>query len=393
MAEKRNSRSKNSSSKKQQSVSIKLTKATAIALIVVILIVAIACITLYFGFPDTWAKFVLFFGDKNTVQTEGTLPSGAMQFADGDLSVHYIDIGQGDCVYIMFPDKRDMLIDCGKTSSDFPYQKTLDYLNLYVTDGELDFLMLTHTDQDHVGYLDDVLRDYDVNTIFMPNVKAEPTNAELSAQIAALPAEKLDIFTDKDTISTATYANFFIAALTEPNCEVFVNMDKDANTNNVKISGQNFDFTFYCPTADYLKNSDLSNAKKINAVSPIGILEYNGFRLVFTGDSNEINEPMFVDRVGFLNCDVLKVGHHGSDSSSTESFLDAIDCEYAVFCCNAKGNSNRHPRQVVIDRLLSRNAEILRTDNNGTIVLVVNQKMQFYTQRKLDKTANQIGLK
>ncbi|MEG1529900.1 MAG: hypothetical protein RR405_06040, partial [Clostridia bacterium] len=190
-----------------------------------------------------------------------------------------------------------------------------------------------------------------------------------------------------------TYANFFIAALTEPNCEVFVNMDKDANTNNVKISGQNFDFTFYCPTADYLKNSDLSNAKKINAVSPIGILEYNGFRLVFTGDSNEINEPMFVDRVGFLNCDVLKVGHHGSDSSSTESFLDAIDCEYAVFCCNAKGNSNRHPRQVVIDRLLSRDAEILRTDNNGTIVLVVNQTMQFYTQRKLDKTANQIGLK
>ena len=97
-------------------------------------------------------------------------------------------------------------------------------------------------------------------------------------------------------------------------------------------------------------------------------------RIVLTGDSNEINEPTFVERIdGSLDCDVLKVGHHGSETSSTEAFLDAINCEYAVISCNADGNTFYHPRQNTLDRFIADDMTIYRTDNNGNIVLTVDE--------------------
>ena len=150
--------------------------------------------------------------------------------------------------------------------------------------------------------------------------------------------------------------------------------------------------TFYCPTAEYYAESDLSSAEEKNAISPIGVLEYNGFRIVLTGDSNEINEPTFVDRIGGqLDCDVLKVGHHGSETSSTEEFLDAIDCEYAVISCNAAGNTFHHPRQTTLDRFIERDMTVYRTDNNGNIVLTVGETLTFTVEKEVDASVNLDG--
>ena len=112
-------------------------------------------------------------------------------------------------------------------------------------------------------------------------------------------------------------------------------------------------------------------------------------RIVLTGDSNEINEPTFVERIGgSLDCDVLKVGHHGSETSSTEEFLDAINCEYAVISCNADGNTFYHPRQNTLDRFIADDMTIYRTDNNGNIVLTVdeNGEMKFTLEREADQS-------
>ena len=100
----------------------------------------------------------------------------------------------------------------------------------------------------------------------------------------------------------------------------------------------------------------------------------NGRRIVLTGDSNEINEPKFIETVGgtIYDCDVLKVGHHGSETSSTREFLDFVNCEYAVISCNADGNTFLHPRQNTLDRFREDNMTLYRTDLHGTIVLVVN---------------------
>ena len=367
-----------------------------IFIIAVILVIVVAAVIIYFAAPDVFDKILAAFDDKS--QSQGTTDPPLVR-GEGELMVHFIDVGQGDCILILFPDGKDMLIDCANYNNSSDYRtETLDYIDDYVTDGQLDYLMLTHCDSDHVYFMDEVLEEYRVSNVFMPNVLA--THDEVES--ANIDEAKLDMFTDKDTVETACYADFFVGALTEPDCNIYLNVDPDENTNAIVITDDGvqdsdapdtdatYRLTFYCPTQEYYDESNLGDAKKRNAISPIGILEYNGFRLVLTGDSNEINEPTFVERVGGnLDCDVLKVGHHGSETSSTGEFLDAIDCEYAVISCNAEGNTFYHPRQTTLDRFVERDMTIYRTDNNGNIVLTVRDESDFAFTCEVQSTQEQ----
>lgn len=367
-----------------------------IFIVAVILVIVVAAVIIYFAAPDVFDKILAAFDDKS--QSQGTTDPPLVR-GEGELMVHFIDVGQGDCILILFPDGKDMLIDCANYNNSSDYRtETLDYIDDYVTDGQLDYLMLTHCDSDHVYFMDEVLEEYRVSNVFMPNVLA--THDEVES--ANIDEAKLDMFTDKDTVETACYADFFVGALTETDCNIYLNVDPDENTNAIVITDDGvqdpdapdtdatYRLTFYCPTQEYYDESNLGSAEKKNAISPIGILEYNGFRLVLTGDSNEINEPTFVERVGGnLNCDVLKVGHHGSESSSTEKFLDAIDCEYAVISCNAEGNTFYHPRQTTLDRFVERDMTIYRTDNNGNIVLTVRDESDFEFTCEVQSTQEQ----
>lgn len=367
-----------------------------IFIVAVILVIVVAAVIIYFAAPDVFDKILAAFDDKS--QSQGTTDPPLVR-GEGELMVHFIDVGQGDCILILFPDGKDMLIDCANYNNSSDYRtETLDYIDDYVTDGQLDYLMLTHCDSDHVYFMDEVLEEYRVSNVFMPNVLA--THDEVES--ANIDEAKLDMFTDKDTVETACYADFFVGALTESDCNIYLNVDPDENTNAIVITDDGvqdpdapdtdatYRLTFYCPTQEYYDESNLGDAKKRNAISPIGILEYNGFRLVLTGDSNEINEPTFVERVGGnLDCDVLKVGHHGSESSSTEEFLDAIDCEYAVISCNAEGNTFYHPRQTTLDRFVERDMTIYRTDNNGNIVLTVRDESDFEFTCEVQSTQEQ----
>ena len=367
-----------------------------IFIIAVILVIVVAAVIIYFAAPDVFDKILAAFDDKS--QSQGTTDPPLVR-GEGELMVHFIDVGQGDCILILFPDGKDMLIDCANYNNSSDYRtETLDYIDDYVTDGQLDYLMLTHCDSDHVYFMDEVLEEYRVSNVFMPNVLA--THDEVES--ANIDEAKLDMFTDKDTVETACYADFFVGALTEPDCNIYLNVDPDENTNAIVITDDGvqdpaapdtdatYRLTFYCPTQEYYDESNLGSAEKKNAISPIGILEYNGFRLVLTGDSNEINEPTFVERVGGnLDCDVLKVGHHGSETSSTEEFLAAIDCEYAVISCNAEGNTFYHPRQTTLDRFVERDMTIYRTDNNGNIVLTVRDESDFEFTCEVQSTQEQ----
>ena len=370
-----------------------------IAIVAIVLIIVVAAVILYFAAPDVFDDILgAILPDRNDNAGNNTV----LVRGDGELQIHFMDVGQGDGILILFPDGRDMLIDCANYNNSSTVRgEILDYMDDYVTDGQLDYLMLTHCDSDHVYFMDEVLEEYQVDNVFMPNVLA--THDKVAE--ADIPQERLALFTDEDTVATACYADFFIAALTEPDCTVTLNVDADEDSNSVVITdgerqsdgtydGATYMLTFYCPTAEYYAESDLSSAEEKNAISPIGVLEYNGFRIVLTGDSNEINEPTFVDRIGGqLDCDVLKVGHHGSETSSTEEFLDAIDCEYAVISCNANGNTFSHPRQNTLDRFIARDMTIYRTDNNGNIVLTVGAdgSHTFVTEKEADQAVNRDG--
>lgn len=376
-------------------------KAIIITIVAVILIIAIAFCILYFAFPKTWNDIMSAIkgdtppADNTPSDDDSTTPPPDLTLGDGELKVHFINVGQGDCIYIQFPDSTDMIIDCGNKSTGYNYNTVQEYLDGLNPDGKINHLMLTHSDEDHVDNLDEIIYAYEIENIYMPNILASPTNVKLQERISELDPDKVALFDDPDVITTATYANFFIAALSEENCNIFINEDPDEDTNSIVISQETFRLTFYCPTAEYYDTTKVNNAERKNAVSPIGILEYNNRRVVLTGDSNEINEPMFISRLegGKLDCDVLKVGHHGSETSTSDAFLNAITCEYAVISCNKAGNTFIHPRQATLDRLKNHNITVYRTDKNGTVVLTIdgNGALNFTVETEVSQEIIMIG--
>lgn len=363
-------------------------KAFIISIVAIVLVIAIATAVVYFAFPDTWDKIVSMIVKDN--QHSG------LARGDGELLVHMLDVGQGDCIYIQLPDGKDMVIDCANYNDDGEYEKkTFDYLDKYIEDDTVEYLMLTHCDSDHVYFMDELLERYQVEKLFMPNVLAAPGTTSkdkkaLQDQIDALDTSR---FTDKDTVGTITYAEFFIAALTEPDCEIVLNVDPDANTNSIIIEETTYRLVFYCPTQEYYDDYGLNTAERKNAISPIGILEYNNRKIMLTGDSNEINEPLVMARTGKIDCDVLKVGHHGSETSTSNAFLGEYTFEYAIISCNSYGNKFNHPRQATLDRLKSHNIEVYRTDNNGNIVLTIDKdgNLKFDVQTECSQDKNYIG--
>lgn len=364
-------------------------KAFIISIVAIVLVIAIATAVVYFAFPDTWDKIVSMIVKDN--QHSG------LARGDGELLVHMLDVGQGDCIYIQLPDGKDMVIDCANYNDDGEYEKkTFDYLDKYIEDDTVEYLMLTHCDSDHVYFMDELLERYQVEKLLMPNVLAAPGTTSkdkkaLQDQIDALDTSR---FTDKDTVGTITYAEFFIAALTEPDCEIVLNVDPDANTNSIIIEETTYRLVFYCPTQEYYDDYGLNTAERKNAISPIGILEYNNRKIMLTGDSNEINEPLVMARTGKIDCDVLKVGHHGSETSTSNAFLGDYTFEYAIISCNSYGNKFNHPRQATLDRLKSHNIEVYRTDNNGNIVVSVDKdgNLKITTQKESTQEQNLIGL-
>lgn len=362
-------------------------KAFIISIVAIVLVIAIATAVVYFAFPDTWDKIVSMIVKDN--QHSG------LARGDGELLVHMLDVGQGDCIYIQLPDGKDMVIDCANYNDDGEYEKkTFDYLDKYIEDDTVEYLMLTHCDSDHVYFMDELLERYQVEKLFMPNVLAAPGTTSkdkkaLQDQIDALDTSR---FTDKDTVGTITYAEFFIAALTEPDCEIVLNVDPDANTNSIIIEETTYRLVFYCPTQEYYDDYGLNTAERKNAISPIGILEYNNRKIMLTGDSNEINEPLVMARTGKIDCDVLKVGHHGSETSTMGDFLDEYTFEYALISCKYN-TSYYHPRQETLNRLKNRNIAVYRTDNNGNIVLTIdkNGNLKFDMQTECSQETNYIG--
>lgn len=295
----------------------------------------------------------------------------------GQLVVHYIDVGQGDCIYVAFPDGTDMLIDCGSEKGRKEYETSaISDLKELNPDGKIDRVMATHSDTDHISYLDEVLSEFQVGNVYMPNIRSNNFDKSVKiggreVKVGDLDAGKLKKFTDKDTIDTERYTEFFIAALSEPNCNITLNIGK------YEIRGQDYTFTFYCLSQKEWDIRSLKDKKghpdatQINAVSPIGILEYAGRRLVFTGDSNESNEEYYCETYPYVDCDVLKVAHHGSRTSSSKDFLQHVKCEYAVI--STSGESYGHPAQEALDRLKENGIQkIHRTDKCGNVVLTVS---------------------
>ncbi len=271
----------------------------------------------------------------------------ASTLGDDELRVHFVDVGQGDAIVLQFPDGKNMIIDGGdKSKSSYEALKThIDALGIK----KFDYLMLTHSDADHVGGLDDVVRDYDVIDFYLPDVSNEIHH------------------------TTVAYRDF----LKEVESEVKLHKgEKEISSVGDKITGEGYEIEFYMPTDEIyeeLPNKELT-AHQINSVSPIMVLTYDDAKVMFTGDTNLENEEVFIELYKGkreLDVDVLKVAHHGSREATTNEFLNIAKPEYAVISCG-KDNKYSHPHKETLDRLNNFfMKKVYRTDTNGNVILTL----------------------
>lgn len=293
-----------------------------IAVVVILLIVAIALGIFYAVAPEEFnaLKEKLFPSEPSSPGTQPTL--------EGTLEMTVIDIGQGDCIFLQFPDGQTMIMDAG---SEFGSTNEYDQLTAHLTlrgIDSLDYVFITHSDYDHIRYMQDIFEDYEVKNIYIPRV-ADDMSATWTKTVAAIEKET---WTNEsgETVDSEIYYT----------------------VGDFVIQGE--DWTMNCHSYledDYPSVKESSSAEVKNAVSPVCFLEYADRTIVLTGDSNERNEEYLLER-GVLDkdADVLKVGHHGSRTSSLQEFLNAVDCEYAIISYG-EDNDYGHPTPELMSRL------------------------------------------
>lgn len=344
------------------------------AIIVIVLIIAIALTVWYFvdneSFMTTYNEIMQMINPPET-EKPGLSGGGTEGNPTGDLlKIHFIDVGQGDAIYIQFPDGKDMLIDAGDRASKNT-TKLLNYLNDYgdVANG-IDYLMLTHVDADHVGGMDNVLEAYTISTIYMPNIGIEAADPESGYW------------------TTVTYKEFYEAAYAEQATILY-------NEGTFAITGEDYKIDVYCPDGSYYENFDEScdGSSEKNDMSPVCVIEYAGVRTLLSGDLNDEtssdkfvwSEELFIESTGLslLDCDVIKAGHHGSRGSTSTALLEFTKPEHIVISLG-EGNSYGHPHEELLDRIETYNSELMdniyRTDEKGHIVMSIGSNGEYSFQ-------------
>lgn len=292
-----------------------------------------------------------------------------VQRQDGEMRVHFLSAGQGDCTLIEFPDGKTMMID-GGDGSESGNRKILGYC-FALGIKEFDYLLLTHTDSDHAGGLDDVLRCFGAKKVFMPYTE--------------------------DGNANAAYASF-VKALQETEAETEFSHTLETI---VSDSGENFYYGMWLSPfsaqagGNYGTSDGADDAEAVNDTSAVVYFEYAGRRLLLTGDASERVEDKIIDDYretdGVIfeleaeteegthvlsprleDLDFLKAGHHGSSSSTGEKLAEYCKPAEVFISCGA-GNVYGHPNVAPIANVETANpdAEFYRTDEMGNIILTI----------------------
>lgn len=244
---------------------------------------------------------------------------------DAVLRVVFLDVGQGDSIYIEAPNGKQVLIDGGRGS------RVLSELAAVMPflDTTLDVVLITHPDSDHIGGVIEVLEQYDVHAVLMTHA----------------------------TSSTKTYAALVDAIETEGADVVYVVRGTTVDLGDAIV------LTVLFPEREVLHDDS-------NSGSVIAQLVYGESEFLFTGDAPSSVEMHMVDVYGnALQSDVLKAGHHGSKTSTAQVFLETVDPDYVVI---SAGENNRygHPHDTVVDRITQFGSVMLGTYTSGRVEFI-----------------------
>lgn len=266
-----------------------------------------------------------------------------------DMVVHFIDVGQGDSIAVELPDDKIVLIDSGTTQSK---TSLISYLKTNVLKNgskNIDYFIITHPHEDHIGGAVAIFENFNVLNFFRPTVYTEDEKSEFVLQFGQIYADSLVIY------NTAIFNSVIISAKNE-DCETVFFSFLDLPV----ILESDYSLTFLTPAKMSYEN--------VNNYSPMLLLEYSDKKVLFTGDAEVETENEYLGLGLNDKIDVLKVAHHGSSTSSSENFLNRILPDYAVISVG-KNNSYGHPTNAVLSRLANLGSEIYRTDEHGSVLL------------------------
>ena len=241
----------------------------------------------------------------------------------GDLSIDILDVGQGDCIFIVLPNGKTVLIDAGNSyNANF-------IINYIQSKGKsaIDHVIVTHPHADHIGAMEAVIRAFDVKNLYM--TKATTTTVTFERLLDAIGEKGLSVQTAKAGVTLFDFGNLK-AEFVAPNKNSYGN---------------------------------------INNFSAVLLLSYNERRFLFSGDAEQESEAEILAAGYNISADVLKVGHHGSHTASTQNYITAVSPSAAVISVG-KNNTFDHPREITLATLNSFGARIWRTDEDGTVAVV-----------------------
>lgn len=242
---------------------------------------------------------------------------------DGNFYVHYIDVGQADCELMTCGDDV-VMIDAGETDS---YNTIDSYLKINNV-SHIDYLILTHAHADHIGSADDIINNYDVGNVIMTRL------------------------TEENTPTSDVYANL-LNALSNSDAKVYAAKPGDV------YELENFSFEILGPVKDY---------KELNNTSVVVKATFGNTKFLFEGDAEAKSEKDILAAGYDVSADVIKLGHHGSRTSSDLDYLRAVNPQAAVISCGVN-NSYKHPHPETIAKLDSLSIPYYRTDVRGNIVV------------------------
>lgn len=263
--------------------------------------------------------FILLNGDfinNATASVSNINNSNENNNVDGSLSVHFIDVGQGDCIYIN-QGEYNMLIDAGNNEDG---EKLVSYLKSLNVNG-FDYVIGTHPHEDHIGGMDDIINNFEIENYYMP-----------------------------DKLSTTKTFEDVLDAL-------------DAKGLSYNVPKIDDEFKLGDATFKVIYSGDDTN--DINDSSIVLKMTYGDNSFLFTGDATSNVEEIILNKD--IKSDVLKVAHHGSSYSSTTEFLDKVNPKYAVISVGTN-NSYNHPASITLQKLSNRDITVYRTDLDGTII-------------------------
>ena len=252
----------------------------------------------------------------------GGADTSAAPNSEGKLIVHFLDVGQGDSIFIELPNGKTMLVDAGE---NYHGQGIIDYVQT-IGYHKLDYVVATHPHEDHIGSMPYIVRNFEIGSIYMPDVTAN--TATFESLLKAIKAKGLRV----------------------KNGRTGVHIIKDGEL-----------------TADIIA-PDKPDESNLNNSSIVLLLTFGNVSYLLTGDAEtkELN-AIRAD----MHATVLKAGHHGSKTSTTQTLLKKISPSVTVIFCG-KNNDYGHPHAEVLKMLKSVNSSVYRTDRDQTVIVATD---------------------